>query len=223
MLFHHKKLKFDKKKFDFDQILKDLFKVNELENLHKAFFIEDGIKPISRDTHTQPHKIFYDKINNGWPYFENLYKNFINNFVLDTLGKERVYYQTYPNFRISFPGNVAVSTWHKDSDSENLHPLGEINFFLPATKSFDTNTLWIESEPGKEDFSPIDLRFGEILMFNGGECTHGNKTNDTGKTRISFDFRIMPLENYNPDHKARTRTKNLEFKPGQYYSDTKNE
>ena len=150
-----------------------------------------------------------------------MYKNFINDFVLDTLSKERVYYQAYPNFRISYPGNVAVSTWHKDSDSENLHPIGEINFFLPVTKSFDTNTLWIESEPGKEDFKPINLEFGEIFMFNGGEMSiHGNKTNNTGKTRVSFDFRILPLENYNPDYKARTRTKNLEFKPGQYYSDT---
>ena len=50
MLFHHKKLKFDKNKFDFDQILKDLFEVDELENLHETFLIEDGIKPISRDT-----------------------------------------------------------------------------------------------------------------------------------------------------------------------------
>ena len=46
-------------------------------------------------------------------------------------------------------------------------------------------------------------------MFNGGECIHGNKTNNTGKTRVSFDFRILPLENYNPDYKARTRTKIL--------------
>ena len=221
--FENKILAFDKKKFDFDLILKDLFEVKELEKLHLKHASDNGIKPISKDTHTFAHKAFYNKINNGWPYFENLYKKFVNEFVLNALGKERVYYQTFPNFRISFPGNVAVSTWHKDSDSENLHPRGEINFFLPVTKSFDTNTIWIESKPDKNDFKPINMKFGEIFIFNGGECTHGNKTNNTGSTRISFDFRIMPLENYNPEYKGRTRTKNLEFKPGQYYSDTSHE
>lgn len=223
MTFQHKILKFNKKKFDFDKILKDLFEVKDLEKLHQKYFVENSIKPISQDSHTHPHKIFYNKINNGWPYFEELYKNFVDDFVLDALGKERVYYQTFPNFRISFPGNVAVSTWHKDSDSENLHPMGEINFFLPVTQSFDTNTIWIESKSDKADFSPVNLKFGEVFIFNGGECTHGNKTNLTGNTRISFDFRIMPLENYNPNYKEKTRTKNLEFKLGQYYSDTSNE
>ncbi len=223
MSTNHKVLKFSKEKFDFDKILKDLFEINNLDNLHEKFSIENNIKPISKDTHTHPHKIFYNKINSGWVYFEKLYKSFISDFVLSSLKKERVYYQTFPNFRISFPGNVAVSTWHKDSDSENLHPKGEINFFLPVTDSYDTNTLWIESEPDKADYSPINLKFGEVFMFNGGDCKHGNKTNLTGKTRVSFDFRIMPLENYNPNYKAKTRTKNLEFKPGQYYSDTSNE
>lgn len=223
MSFDHKILKFDKEKFDFDQILKNLFQIDELEQLHASYSGEGVIKPISRDTHTHPHKIFYKRINEGWPYFENLYKSFVNDFVLNIIGKKRVYYQTFPNFRISFPDNVAVSTWHKDTDKENLHPKGEINFFLPVTKSFDTNSIWIESKPDKKDFIPINMEFGEVFMFDGGECTHGNKTNQTGRTRISFDFRIMPLENYNPDHKERTRTKNLEFKPGQYYSDTSNE
>ena len=223
MSFDHKIFTFNKKKFKFDVLLKDLFELKELEKLHKSYNTEDSTKPVTKDTHTDPHKIYYKKINDGWLAFESLYKNFINDFVLNALGKERIYYQTLPNFRISSPGNVAVSTWHKDSDSENLHPKGEINFFLPITKSFDTNTIWLESKPDKKDFSPINLEFGEVFMFNGCECTHGNKINQTGKTRISLDFRIMPLENYNPDYKEKTRTQNLEFKPGQYYSSTSNE
>ena len=145
--FEHRILEFDKKKFDFDLILKDLFGIKELEKLHLKQTSDIGIKPISKDTHTFAHKAFYNKINNGWPYFESLYKKFINEFVLTALGKERVFYQTFPNFRISFPGNVAVSTWHKDSDSENLHPKGEINFFLPVTKSFDFKYLMLKKIP----------------------------------------------------------------------------
>ncbi len=37
---------------------------------------------------------------------------------------------------------------------------------------------------------------GECMSFNGNKCSHYNKINKTGKTRLSFDFRILPL-NYN--------------------------
>ena len=61
MSINHKVLKFNKEKFDFDQILKDLFEINNLENLHEKFSIENNIKPISKDTHTHPHKFFIIK------------------------------------------------------------------------------------------------------------------------------------------------------------------
>ena len=43
MSINHKVLKFNKEKFDFDQILKDLFEINNLENLHEKFSIENNI------------------------------------------------------------------------------------------------------------------------------------------------------------------------------------
>ena len=46
MSINHKVLKFNKEKFDFDQILKDLFEINNLENLHEKFSIENNIKPL---------------------------------------------------------------------------------------------------------------------------------------------------------------------------------
>ena len=33
----------------------------------------------------------------------------------------------------------------------------------------------------------------EFIVFNGNKCIHGNKLNDTGKTRVSLDFRIIPI------------------------------
>ena len=73
------------------------------------------------------------------------------------------------------------------------HNPKEINFFVPQTPAFETNTLWIESEEGKEDFEPVTLKPGEFLRFDGANLMHGAKENHTGKTRVSFDFRIMPV------------------------------
>ena len=185
----------------------------------KAFDIDNDIKPITKDTHSYYHKTFYKKLDSGWDDFTVLYNKFIKEHVLKILGKEKILFQTLPNLRISLPNNVAVSTWHKDSDKDNLHPSGEINFFLPLTKAFDTNTLWIESNTNKNDFNPINIDYGQLFIFSGGKLTHGNKINQTGKTRVSFDFRVLPFENYNPDYPFKTRTKNLAFKPGEYYSE----
>lgn len=212
-------LNFDTKKYNFRQYVQNLFNLSDLEKLHKSFdFDTENIKPISKDTHSSPHKIFYKKLDDGWKDFVSLYNQFIKDFVLKTLSKDEILFQTFPNLRISFPENVAVSTWHKDTDNENLHPKGEINFFLPLTRSFDTNTIWIESETNKKDFKPINVDNGQVFMFSGGELTHGNQINKTKVTRVSFDFRVLPLENYNPLHPFKTRTKNLAFKPGGYYS-----
>ena len=212
-------LNFDITNYKFKELIQDLLKLEHLEKLPNAFDLDDKIKPISKDTHSHPHKLFYSKLDNGWSDFTDLYNKFIKEFVLKTLKKEKILYQTLPNLRISLPNSVAVSTWHRDSDKDNLHPSGEINFFLPITKAFDTNTIWIESEKDKKDFQPINMNYGEIFMFKGGDLMHGNKVNNTSKTRISFDFRVLPMENYDPNHPYKTRTKNLAFKPGEYYSE----
>ena len=41
--------------------------------------------------------------------------------------------------------------------------------------------------------------YGQYCMFNGNKCTHGNKPNKTSLTRVSFDFRVIPISKYNPD------------------------
>lgn len=217
---YHKIYSFEKKIFNFKSHIEKLFNLDALEKMHENYEFDDKIKKICKDSHSSPHKIFYEKLNKGWPELSNLYKKYVKEFVLKILNKERIFYQTFPNFRISFPENVAVSTWHKDTDNQNLHPNGEINFFLPITKALDTNTLWVESKPDKKDFKPINLDYGEVFMFSGGDLMHGNKINKTGFTRVSFDFRVLPIEKFNPNHPYKTRTKNLAFKPGEYYSDT---
>jgi hypothetical protein len=36
----------------------------------------------------------------------------------------------------------------------------EVNFWVPLTRVFGTNTLFVESAPGRGDFRPVELGYG---------------------------------------------------------------
>ncbi len=116
---------------------------------------------------------------------------------------------------MNLPGNVAVGSWHKDKDFG--HDPNEINFWMPFTEAFNTNTIWLETEEDKGDFEAIKVENGEMLVFDGANLKHGNKTNDTGKTRVSVDFRIIPEDLYKPSDKV-SITKMTKFEIGDYWT-----
>ena len=92
----------------------------------------------------------------------------------------------------------------------------ELNFFLPVTDAYDTNNIWVESEEGKEDYHPINAKYGQVVMWDGSNLLHGNKTNIENTTRISFDFRVIKAKNYIPSNKGSINT-NTVFAIGGYY------
>ena len=150
----------------------------------------------------------------GWEEFFCVYRNFINNFVMKQIG-EPIICQKWPTFRVHLPNNLAVGAWH--TDSEFNHPDGEINFLLPITRMFESNTIITESEPGLKDFKQIELEPGELFMFNGNKCTHGNLPNRTGFTRVSLDFRVLKKSDYKENNKTSITT-GTKFKVGEYYA-----
>lgn len=62
------------------------------------------------------------------------------------------------------------------------------------TNVFGANTLWLESLPGKNDYRPMEMKYGEFLQFNGNECKHHTVKNETDVCRVSFDFRVIPAQ-----------------------------
>jgi ectoine hydroxylase-related dioxygenase (phytanoyl-CoA dioxygenase family) len=42
-----------------------------------------------------------------------------------------------------------------------------------------------------EDFRSYDVKYGEVLVFDGANLLHGNKINKTKDTRVSIDFRLV--------------------------------
>jgi len=200
--------------------MSSLYKHEDLSTLHETLGDLD-IFTMSNNSDTEGHKAFYSKLRGGWPEFEEIYDGFISEFVRPLFEYEFIY-QRWPTLRIHVPGNWATPDFHRDSQNGYDHPFGEINFILPFTKCYDTNTVWTESEPDKGDFEPIEMEWGELVTFNGNICRHGNKINKTSITRVTYDFRILPLEHYHPEQMSKASgTTGTKFEIGHYYKKLK--
>ena len=87
------------------------------------------------------------------------------------------------------------------------------------THMFESNTVILEQTPNTLDFKQMELYPGELLMFNGNNCLHGNLPNRTGLTRVSLDFRVMLKNHYDPKNTQTSMTTNKKFTLGNYYTD----
>ena len=212
-------------------MLKSLFEVENLDMVHtldpELCAGEWALVRFDNEVKTFFHEKFYEKLREPWSEFIEAYEAFIEKEIAPVYGGKSFVYQTTPSFRVHVPNNKAVSLWHYDSDERHLHPDGEMNFILPMTKAFDTSATWVETAPGKKDFVPLAMEYGEYAQFHGNKCLHGNKVNATGKTRVSFDFRVMKLEDYTPEkwdtesrssERSKAGTTKTKFVIGSYYS-----
>jgi hypothetical protein len=80
--------------------------------------------------------------------------------------------------------------------SADRHPSGEINFILPFTDMFGSNSVWTESAPGKADWAAAALQYGSFFRFYGNRQRHFNTVNRSGRTRVSVDFRVVPWSHH---------------------------
>ena len=107
-------------------------------------------------------------------------------------GSGTLYYQRDPNFRCHLPGTGHVLV-HKHCDADYFHQPNEVNIWVPLSEGVHgSNTLWLESVPGRGDFRPMELRPGQALRFWAHSCEHYTVPNTTEATRVSFDFRVVP-------------------------------
>ncbi len=181
------KIQYDTTQFPFRETVLSLLDESSLELLH----ITDKIDLLSRDKDqsTKWHRKYYD---NFQEKFFSLYQKFIIH-LSKCFNYNSIIYQKIPTFRVHQVGNLGVGEWHKDKTYN--HGSAEINFWLPFTDTYGTNTIWSESAEDKKDYQPYSVKYGEVLVFNGANLMHGNKINDTDKTRVSIDFRLVdPLQ-----------------------------
>lgn len=204
--------------FSFKELVKKAIKSDNLAFIHKnkdfAYFKKFERK---NDQSTHYHKKFYEFARTK--EFMVLYYEFIEKVIKPTFKSTEIVFQKIPTFRLHFPGNLAVGEFHRDRnyrDKSWSKHVQEYNFFLPVTEAYDTNTIWLESEEGKEDFFPMNTEYGKVVKWDGSNLLHGNKTNEESTTRISFDFRVMPIDRYIPSNKGSINT-NTKFMIGDYY------
>lgn len=214
---HLQKVSYPQENYRFIEMVTDLFSI-ELSQLHTTATKEyDVFMEIGKDSNTEFHKLFYNKLRDNWPEIQSEYERFIQEVILPYLKLEEALVQKFPSFRVQLPNNQAVCCPHYDSCEEFNHPNGEVNFVFAFTDMFDTNTIWIETMPRMEEYVPINLSSGECMSFNGNKCTHFNKLNQTGQTRVSWDFRVLPLQYYSSMKQKTSATTHIKFTEGNYY------
>jgi len=206
------KYNYDTSEFPFANFLSSIFRVDSLDS------ITSNISVLKRenDQNTKHHKLFYQWMETD--SFKKLYENFIWSHIRP-IYNEKIVVQAKPTFRICYPNNIAVGEFHKDKwyrDGEWAAKVREMNIFLPFTDAYDSNTIIVESKEDKKDFSPMNCKYGEFILWDGPNLLHGNKINQTGKTRISIDFRIIEYKNYIPSEKGSINL-GKKFKLGEYY------
>jgi hypothetical protein len=124
------------------------------------------------------------------PNYERLdvvYHRFVEEVIGPLMGGGVIQYQRAPTLRVYTPSVVPMGKMHNDRDYN--HQPSEINFWLPLTNVFGSNTMWVESEENKGDFRPLTMKYGEYCSFYGNKCRHYTIPNDSDKTRVSLDFR----------------------------------
>ncbi len=207
---------FEWHEYNFKGLIQELFDCRNLNYLHSRSTKEyNDLFEVGKDSCTEFHDIFYKKYHAGWPEMQKMYDDFIRD-VISWHFDEDILVQKFPTFRVHLPGNLAVGDFH--TDAKFHHPAGEINFIVPMTCSEGTASVWIESAPGRKDYQPAIMDNRKFIKFNGNILSHGSKVNDTGKTRVSFDFRVLPVSCYNPSAAGSSITMHKQFLEGEYYT-----
>ena len=119
------------------------------------------------DQSTIWHKCFYKEIREDGS-FNDIYLKFLEDIIKPRFG-EKIVYQKIPTFRVHLPGNVSVGEFHKDRhyrDEEWANKVQELNYFVPLTKAYGTNTVWAETEEDLGDFKERRANYGECVEWN---------------------------------------------------------
>ncbi|MEM8637452.1 MAG: phytanoyl-CoA dioxygenase family protein [Cyanobacteria bacterium P01_G01_bin.54] len=187
-----KVLTYDTTQFKFTEVFANIFKIHPISRLHEAILAKKHQQNGSavelsykdnrglRDWLTQQAK-------DSW--FYPVYFPFVTEVIVPFF-YGHVSYAQHPRFRVHLAGGPSVSKWHRDTDITGR--FDQITAWVPAVDCSGTNALWVESDYGKRDYQPVTVKYGEVLLFDGG-LYHGSVANETDVTRVGFDLRFAPL------------------------------
>jgi hypothetical protein len=182
-------IEYDTARYPFDRVLAaEVFKVARLDRMHL-----DWKRKVRRDELTYADNLLLRRRMQQLPddsTFYKVYHAWIAHVVAPRYGK-KVSYSAHPKMRVHLAGTGSVSDFHTDVAVTGR--ADQINCYLPFTDTYDGCTIWSESRYGSGEYEPLSLRYGQALIWDGGELAHGTFPNLTDSTRVSCDFRFHPL------------------------------
>jgi ectoine hydroxylase-related dioxygenase (phytanoyl-CoA dioxygenase family) len=186
----HVVLQYDTQRFPFAAILRrEVYPVPDLARLHEHARAARRARGQSDRLRTRDNLTARSLLQElpDDSRFVRLYHAFMAAVLAPLVGRP-LSYSNRPKMRVHFPGTDSVSSMHADVPVTKRPD--QINFWMPFTDVSESATLWLESDYGLEDYAPLALRYGQVLIFDGGYLGHGSVANETDVTRISLDMRF---------------------------------
>lgn len=204
-MFPERLVPYDATAYDFQDVVRRIFGVEDLQQTHLLRPPVSEQITFDEDTKTWFHKAYYGSP--VYPELIALYDRFVTDIILPLHEDSSFAVQVDPSFRIHLPNNTALGARTDDvgeviglhCDADYNHQPGEVNYILPLTPMFGTNSVYVESAPGEGDYHSVEAPVGSVFCFYGNRCRHYNRRNDTGVSRLSIDFRIIPMKDYKTD------------------------
>ncbi len=216
---------------------------DDLRKLHVQLRMSPEQMSLGDDELNAVSRAFYETDNE----FIEFYHDFLRDEVVHELGCN-IYFQATPTFRFHFPFEQGFD-WKPRYHTDIMlgHPPAEVNIWVPITPAFGTNTMRIMNRDDSKmvveacdfDFDaiaydvqyntfvqrfchvvsrPVELEPYAMLFFNP-LCLHATQFNETDNTRVSMDFRVIPVNAYDRlrKHYKGTGRRQMDFSPGSYY------
>ena len=183
-------LPYDTGQFPFAEVLRrDVFRVSRLDLLHE-YVRASRRRAGGRDRLTPQDNLMLRGLMQDLPDdspFYQMYRAFMLHVLAARVGKP-LSFSSHPKMRVHLAGTPTVSTFHHDITVTKR--IDQVNFWMPFTDVDGTAALWLESDYGRGDFAPRPVRYGEVLIFDGGYLDHGTVANRSSTTRVSLDMRF---------------------------------
>lgn len=179
------KLSYDTRQYPFHKVLEQVFRVPRLAALHQVWLKQTGKPVLDYNDNLTLRKIMQNLPDDA--LFYKVYHKWIADVIAPNYGN-KISYSAHPKMRVHLSGTGTVSDFHRDADVTGRPD--QINCYLPFTDVFDGSTIYCETDYNSNRYEPLNLKYGEALLWDGGMLRHGTYVNDTGHTRVSCDFRF---------------------------------
>lgn len=179
----HMIINFDIQRFKFKEWACQAFEFEDLDRIHER--PDSKVYPSYVERMTDYRSI----LEKAYPKCRSILEGFVRQKLEPAYGGKIETFQSPPTFRVHFDQTGLATTFHRDRDYGQ--PDGVLNVWLPLTNVWGNKSIWIEQDDA-DHYLPMELKYGQALVFDGANLRHGTKSNDTGSSRVSFDFRFLP-------------------------------